>query len=147
MNNKLITFVVIAILIIVGAFYMFRYAKAPTNNYAPENAQQQNSQPNNITATQPAEKVTVEMTPSGFSPKELTVKKGSEVIFVNKDTVPHWPASGPHPAHTCYPGFDAKSPVAPGASYSHVFDLAKTCGFHDHINFSTYGYGSITVTE
>ncbi|MEK9175250.1 MAG: hypothetical protein AAB795_01515 [Patescibacteria group bacterium] len=147
MNNKLITFIVVAILIIVGTFYMFKYAKAPTSNLMEENKQQQKFQSKNATQTQPNKKITVEMTPSGFFPKELIVKKGSEIIFINKDTIPHWPASGPHPAHTCYSGFDAKSPVDPGASYSNVFDLAKTCGFHDHLNFSSYGYGSITVTE
>jgi len=81
----------------------------------------------------------IEMTPAGFSPKELTIKKGDKVEFINRDTVKRWPASGPHPAHTICQGFDSKPGVAVGESYSFTFSEAKTCPFHDHLNPSIFG--------
>lgn len=61
------------------------------------------------------------------------------VRFTNNDTVSHWPASGPHPQHTCFQGFDSKGPIAPGGSYEYKFDEVKTCKFHDHMNPSLFG--------
>ncbi len=90
-----------------------------------------------------SEEMVVEMSASGFSPSSLTLKVGDMVRFVNKDTKNHWPASAVHPTHQCYPGFDALQAVAPGASYVFTFNVAKTCGFHDHLNPSLRG--SITI--
>lgn len=87
--------------------------------------------------------ILVEMTPSGFSPANLTIKTGDTVKFVNKDTKNHWPASAVHPIHGCYQGFDALEGIQPGQSYSFTFKVAKTCGFHDHLNPGLKG--SITV--
>lgn len=82
---------------------------------------------------------TVNITSAGFSPATVTVSPGTVVTFVNTDTKPHWVASDPHPVHTGLPGFDAKSALAPGASYSFTFTTAGTYGYHDHLNPSTRG--------
>ncbi len=147
MNTKL-AIVVVVIVLVLGGMYFYRPAKAPTDGVAPQTT----SAPvaNNVMKNPSVAVVSfaVAMTKSGFVPSTFSVKKGTQVTFVNKDTVAHWPASGPHPVHTCYPGFDALQPIAPGASYSHVFDVAKTCAFHDHLNPSASSFhGSITVTE
>lgn len=91
------------------------------------------------TAATPSANVTVQMTSSGFSPSEIKIKAGDTVDFVNKDSKSHWPASAVHPAHQCYPGFDALRPVQPGETYSYKFAMAKTCKFHDHLNPGTTG--------
>lgn len=81
----------------------------------------------------------IEMTQSGFSPKELTIKKGDTVEFVNKDSARHWPASGVHPTHKLCPGFDAMKGVDAGKTYSFTFNEAKTCPFHDHLSPNLFG--------
>ncbi|KKT42281.1 MAG: hypothetical protein UW30_C0001G0006 [Candidatus Giovannonibacteria bacterium GW2011_GWA2_44_13b] len=83
--------------------------------------------------------VKVEMTSSGFSPKEITINVGDAVQFINKDTRNWRPASGPHPQHTTCPGFDALQGIKPGNSYSHTFSVAGTCPMHDHLKSSFFG--------
>ncbi len=98
------------------------------------------------TTTPPATKtVTINMTASGFSPANVTIKKGDSVVFKNTDSNPHWPASAPHPTHTALPGFDALKGIAAGASYSYTFTKVGAWGYHDHLNSSLFG--KVTVTE
>ncbi len=85
----------------------------------------------------------IDMGADGFNPSTITVKQGDWVVFVNKDTQPHWPASNPHPTHTDLPGFDALRRIARGDSYKYQFKKAGTWGFHDHLNPSNGG--SVTV--
>lgn len=81
----------------------------------------------------------VEMTSAGFSPKELKIKKGDAVEFVNKDSRQRWPASGVHPAHQMCPGFDALKQMSPGETYSFTFNETKTCPMHDHMMPNLFG--------
>lgn len=95
----------------------------------------------------------IEMTAAGFTPANLTIKKGDMVQFVNKDARNWWPASAVHPTHAVYSGtslsehcsdgandaFDACQGIAPGASWSFTFDKAGTWGYHDHLRSSVRG--------
>jgi len=81
----------------------------------------------------------VSITASGFSPATVTVRSGTTVVFQNADTEPHWVASAPHPVHTGLLGFDAASPMAPGAFYAFTFTAPGTFGYHDHLNPATSG--------
>ena len=87
----------------------------------------------------------VNMTSSGFSPKELIIKAGDSVEFINKDTRNWWPASGVHPTHQICPGFDSLKGLKPGETYSHTFSEAKECPMHDHLKANMFG--KITVTQ
>lgn len=91
--------------------------------------------------------VTVTMGASGFSPKQIRIGKGTTVTFQNTDSAPHWPASAPHPAHTNYPEFDPKQAVAAGASWSFTFNKPGVWSYHDHLNFPSYGFGTVTVVD
>lgn len=80
---------------------------------------------------------------SGFSPKILTVKVGTTVIFSNQSSNPFWPASDPHPIHNGYPTqggcigstFDACKGIVSGDSWwSFRFDKVGSWGYHDHLN-------------
>ena len=96
---------------------------------------------------------TVEITSSGFSPKELTIKNGDTVTWVNKDSKGHWPASAMHPTHTVYPGsniekcstadepnlFDSCRDIPAGESWSFTFNEAGSWGYHDHSHTGLYG--------
>lgn len=74
-----------------------------------------------------------------FQPSKLEIKTGDIVIFRNKSDKGFWPASGPHPKHTNYPEFDAKSSIAPGQSFEFKFIKAGTWAYHDHLNASSTG--------
>lgn len=87
----------------------------------------------------------VHYTDKGFDPQVVTIAHGSTVVFKNEGTTGVWVASAPHPAHTDYPGFDAKRSVGPGDSYSFTFQRIGTWKYHDHLNPSQYG--SVIVVE
>jgi plastocyanin len=76
---------------------------------------------------------TIQMTSDNFTPKDLTVKLGDKVTFVNADDSPAWPASDFHPSHDIYPTFDAGRGIAPGESWDFIFDRVGTWRFHDHL--------------
>lgn len=77
---------------------------------------------------------TVEITAGGFAPATLKIKASTTVTFINRDSAPHWPASGIHPTHQICPGFDALKGLAKDESYSFTFTEKKTCPMHDHLN-------------
>lgn len=87
----------------------------------------------------------------GFSPKVLTVKKGTEVTFVDKSGRGFWIGSDEHPAHTGYDGTSKGDHCnADGTSgsfdqcktdstYSFTFNKAGTWGYHNHISAGSNG--------
>ncbi|EKE27677.1 MAG: hypothetical protein ACD_3C00172G0004 [uncultured bacterium (gcode 4)] len=90
----------------------------------------------------------ISITSTWFSPSTLTIKSWDRVDFVNKDSATHWPASGPHPVHTNYPGswiekcwtreasniFDACKALAQNETFSFIFKEKWTWWYHDHRN-------------
>lgn len=83
---------------------------------------------------------TVSVTSDGFSPRELTIKKGDKVTWVNKTDHAIWPASAFHPTHEVYPAFDALRGFSQNESpYSFVFDKVGSWKYHDHLNPSWTG--------
>lgn len=89
--------------------------------------------------------VDVSITATGFSPNNITIKKGDTVTFKNNDSRNRWPASAPHPTHTDYPEFDQKKAIPAGGTWSFKFEKVGTWAYHDHI-FPTQ-FGKVTVTE
>ena len=82
---------------------------------------------------------TITYADSGFSPQSLTIKAGDTVIFKNNSDGDFWPASGPHPAHTNYPEFDAKKAISTGGSYSFTFTRTGSWKYHNHLNPASTG--------
>ena len=91
------------------------------------------------------EAVTMQMKDNGYEPKNLTIKKGTKVTFVNAGTNDHWPASNIHPTHDIYPEFDSMKGLKPGESWAFTFDKVGIWRYHDHL-FSNLS-GAITVEE
>ncbi|OGG44893.1 hypothetical protein A2673_03355 [Candidatus Kaiserbacteria bacterium RIFCSPHIGHO2_01_FULL_50_13] len=95
--------------------------------------------------------VTVTYDGSGFSPKEIVVKLGDTVTFVNASGGKMWVASAMHPTHTVYGGtsLNEHCPNANGSAfdqcaggegnYSFTFNKAGSWGYHDHLNASAFG--------
>ncbi|MEJ0021026.1 MAG: hypothetical protein WDN47_00400 [Candidatus Doudnabacteria bacterium] len=75
---------------------------------------------------------TIVLSKGGFSPGNLTIKKGDWVTFTTTAGQQFWPASDPHPTHSIYPDFDPKRPVDPGKSWSFQFEKEGTFPYHDH---------------
>lgn len=83
--------------------------------------------------------ITIDYTDSGFNPTLVNISVGDTVKFVNKSSSPFWPASDPHPIHTGLAGFDAKSQVAVGESFSFKFTKTGSFGFHNHLKPTAKG--------
>jgi len=95
----------------------------------------------------PAPALTITITSNGANPRTLTVRAGSQVTFINNDSVDHQMYSDPHPEHTDCPEFDSVGLLAPGQSrQTGNLNTVRTCGFHDHIHFeNTSLRGSIAI--
>ena len=95
----------------------------------------------------PTPTLTITITSNGASPKTLTVAAGSQVTFVNNDSIDHQMFSDPHPEHTDCPELDSVGYLAPGQSrQTGNLNTVRTCGFHDHIHFENNSLkGSITI--
>lgn len=98
-------------------------------------------------APSPGSGTTVTITASGASPRNLVVPLGSQITFINNDSVAHEMYSNPHPEHTDCPEFDSVGRLTPGAiRQTKNLTTTQVCGFHDHINpFVTSLTGSIRV--
>lgn len=80
-----------------------------------------------------AQKVTVTIDESGFTPSTITIAAGTAVTFVNNGQAAHWPASDNHPTHDVLPEFDAKRGLSTGETYIHTFTKVGTWTLHDHL--------------
>jgi plastocyanin len=89
---------------------------------------------------------TVRYTASGVTPEKITVFAGDAVTFVNGTSTAVWPASDPHLTHSGCPEFDARRGLRNGEEYTLIFDSAKTCTYHDHLDPTNDTHrGTITV--
>lgn len=130
-KNTLIALIAIVLLGSIGTALYFLLSPAPA-----QQAQEQD-------LGEPA--VIITRTPEGYEPKEVTIKQGDVVTWVNKTTEFHWPASDLHPTHGVYPEFDPLRPIAPDEEWSFKFDKVGVWKYHDHIRANKTG--TVTVTE
>lgn len=89
--------------------------------------------------------ITVVRTPDGYEPKDITIKVGDTVEWVNESGEYHWPASDLHPTHGVYPEFDPMAPVAPDTAWQFTFTQAGEWRYHDHIRANKTG--TVVVTQ
>lgn len=146
--KKIIIAIISIVVVVLGGylFYKSAYQHAPITQIQV----QQTPSTSETTIEQPSDKqvVTAEenvviRTDAGFLPATLRIKKGEMVIFKNEGTKSMWVASNPHPAHTDYPGFDAKRPYTKSESYSFSFINFGNWKYHNH--FSPAEGGTIIV--
>ena len=103
------------------------------------------------TSSQPSVPTTnqtvITITASGASPLHVTVPVGSQITFINNDTIAHFMYSDPHPEHTDCPDINQVGYLNPGESrQTGNMNIVQTCGFHDH-NYPNVAslHGSITT--
>lgn len=68
-----------------------------------------------------------------FDPKEIVIKKGATVKWINGDASPHIIASNPHPVHTDLPEL-VSNDLGKGEEYSFTFTKTGIFGYHCHIH-------------
>ena len=79
--------------------------------------------------------ITVTVSASGVSPKQLTVTQGTRVLFTDTDTRTREMTSDPHPEHTDCVEINNIGFISPGQTKeTGNLNTIKTCGYHDHGN-------------
>jgi plastocyanin len=134
MNSKFLVLGVAVIAVCAAAGWWFMTAQ----NTAP-------STPNATQAELGEPAVTIVRTAEGYEPKEVSIKKGDIVMWVNESGEFHWPASDLHPTHGVYPEFDPLRPIAVDETWKFKFDKEGVWKYHDHIRANKTG--TITVTN
>lgn len=81
-----------------------------------------------------------QITSEGFRPITITVKKGDDVMWVNKDAQPHQVYAD----QTLAPGLDSQEPLSEGDAYIYTFDKTGTYNYYDPLNPTTYK-GTVVV--
>lgn len=79
--------------------------------------------------------ITITITSSGVSPKQLTVPQGTRVLFTDNDTRTREMTSDPHPEHTDCVEINNIGFISPGQTKeTGNLNIIRTCGYHDHGN-------------
>ena len=82
---------------------------------------------------QPSNGVTISVTSTGFSIRDVHILQGSRLTVVNSDIEPHDIMSDPFHVHTDCPELNVVGFLTPGQSRtSDPLNTIRTCGFHDH---------------
>ena len=113
--KKNIVWIVLIVLVALGGVYLLKNETPKDTNQPVGN------------------ELTVTYTDSGYHPKQITIKAGTAVKFVNQSQNPMWTASDPHPTHTMMHDFDAMRSMMKGESYSFTFERAGTWRYHNHM--------------
>ncbi|TSC61142.1 MAG: Uncharacterized protein Athens041674_867 [Parcubacteria group bacterium Athens0416_74] len=139
----------------VGMIYMYARSAAPVAPPAAAVEESPTIGQVSVDTTDDTYDVLVTFDGDAFSPKELTVQKGTRVRFLNASDESVWPASAVHPTHSIYPEKDAQNCL--GSSFDACRDLKKDEFFdftfnyvgewryHDHVK--AFKTGMVTVTE
>lgn len=90
---------------------------------------------------------TITIANGAVCPQNITVRQGTQVTFVNQDSVRHEMTSDPHPEHTDCPVINQVGNLEPGQSrQTGNLNTVRRCGFHDHLRNEVAALrGSITI--
>lgn len=137
MNTKALSLIAVAILGLLGIYFIFR-PKTESSDLKHNHAVNSSFDYAFGEVIHPVNhhedsKNKIAMRSVGFEPSTLTVEKGTKVIFRNDEIKDRWPASDPHPAHSIYPEFDPKVPIKSADQWLFVFDKVGEWNFHDHL--------------
>jgi plastocyanin len=141
MSTKIYIIIGAVIIVLLGGLLFLQYngaSKQPAPGAGTPSVLNNNQQQDSF--------IDVLYTNSGYLPKEVFIHQGGRVTFHNETSQGMWPASAMHPTHTVYPGsnitkcfsgeqegiFDSCGEIAPGESWSFIFNEAGTWGYHDH---------------
>ena len=103
--------------------------------------------PGGTGGTPPPTTATLTIGASGISPQTVTIARGGRVTVINNNNRVHEISSDAHPNHTDCPEINLLGALSPGQTgMTGVLNVARVCGFHDHLNPDDPGLrGSITI--
>jgi hypothetical protein len=79
--------------------------------------------------------ITITVTTTGVTPKQLTVAQGTRVLFIDTDSRAREMTSDPHPEHNDCPEINNVGFISPGQTKeTGNLNTVRTCGYHDHGN-------------
>lgn len=133
-NSKVLIGVIVAVLVIVGAIFIFALSRG--SNVTTTNPTTQPIQPESTVNNVQQQVVTV--TTTGFTPATLSIKAGSRVVWQNKSGQVVTVNSANHPTHQVYRPLNLGE-FNDGSSVQLVFDKAGTYTYHNHLNDSQTG--------
>lgn len=150
MNKNLLILSAVFLVVVLGGGAFFFFSKNYTTPNQPVSQEQTPTQTSSVTLTPTPsaegnivnEKTEVILSQSGFSPKEITIKKGTKVVWTNNSGKAAAINSAPHPVHTSYPPLNLGS-FNDGQSLELSFPDPGTYKYHNHLNASQTG--TITV--
>lgn len=145
MHSKYVVLGSAALVLILAAGALYFFTRKGTDTTAPSSGFTTETVSHGVINGSSEGVTVITLTKDGFKPSELTIKKGTTIMFKNTTGNLYWPASNLHPSHLIYPEFDPQTPVAPTDTWSYTFEKVGEWKFHDHL--SPYFTGTITVTE
>lgn len=133
MNNKILL-AIIVLVVAVGTFAFFGNKKTstPAETTKPTPAQTNSSPVRAVAAN------SILLFDTGFKPKELIVKAGTKITWINRSGKSATVDSDDHPTHKLFP-FLNLGQFANGASVQVVFDKPGTYIYHNHFDASQTG--------
>lgn len=87
----------------------------------------------------------VNITAQGFEPGGLKIKRGTTVVWTNRDSRPHQVAADPYPSRSQLPELFS-GVLAKDGNYSFTFSKAGTYTYQDYLNPLKF-HGSIEVIQ
>ena len=99
---------------------------------------QTSENPQSQTIESPVATTVITYSDGGFSPRQITVKVGEKVEFMNNSSTNIQVNSAPHPTHELYPELNI-GVIKPGETKSTSFTKAGTYQYHNHLNASQNG--------
>lgn len=165
METKDLKYILIAVIVIIGAGAAVAYMNRPGANPesltvpVPHKAETSTPATTTILTRDHQTEHDVIYNSKGFSPAVTTIKKGDIVKWISQTGGDLRIASNPHPTHTDYPGtnatkcgtpdganmFDSCKSIKMGENWTFVFDNAGTWKYHNHMN--PKDTAKIVVTE
>lgn len=85
-------------------------------------------------------KLSIDMKDIAFAPQYIRVSSGTEITWVNNDSVVHYVNTDSHPAHTFFPEQNS-SALDPGEAYSQTFSTPGFYPYHCSAHASTMAGG------
>lgn len=142
MTRNYIIGAIIAGLVILGGWFYIQSQQAPKQNTEDEVISEQTPQAT-PSATSSAKDILegniVAVSSNGFSPKELKIKAGEKVVWVNNDSEAHQINSDSHPSHTLYPPLNTVGYLKKGEKKALEFATKGNFKYHDHLKPSSRG--------
>jgi plastocyanin len=139
---------IIVLLAVLGGIGVFalnsQQTKAPSSASNQSEVTTGSTEADNQAAPNPSERMTITFTDEGFSPEEITVKKGTVVTVKNESSKMVQFSSDEHPSHRDNTEMNLMT-LSPGETDSYTATAVGTWKYHDHIDESKTG--TVVVTE